>query len=303
MRNLFLSKDATAQGVAKQRMIETLAEPEQRIINDPYAERFVLGASLIKLMGHKLSVWITNKFSPGFHQHLISRTRYIDDLVQKMAANGVEQYVILGAGYDLRAHRLNLPSSLTVFEVDQAEVQTRKREKLPPKLKQNGCVTYVDVDFSCQSLTEQLSVAGFDKNKSTLFTLEGVSQYISKDALASTIKEIKTLTHHTNTTFCFSYVDQDLTEEPERCFGKGYFKPRERAETIMRLSSKVGEPWVSLYTKAEIEQLLSNNDFVLKETKTLNDLNSVYFTPLGRTVPEDHIFKLEHFVIAETVEA
>ena len=118
MSNSIFRKDGTAQGVAKQRLIESLAKPDKRIINDPYADRFVLGAGLIKLMGHELSVWITQKFAPGFHEHLISRTRFIDDLIEDSAACGSEQYVILGAGYDLRAHRLELPSSLKIFEVD-----------------------------------------------------------------------------------------------------------------------------------------------------------------------------------------
>ena len=125
------AKDGTAQGVAKQRLIETLSKSDERIINDPYADRFVIGASIIKLMGHKLNVWLAQKFAPGFHEHLVSRTRFIDDLIKKSAASGVEQYVILGAGYDSRAHRLELPSSLRIFEVDQPEVQTRKRSKLP----------------------------------------------------------------------------------------------------------------------------------------------------------------------------
>ena len=97
MSDTIFRKDGTAQGVAKQRLIESLAKSEKRIINDPYAENFVLGASIIKLMGHKLSVWITKKFAPGFHEHLISRTRFIDDLVKNVAAQGLEQYVILGA--------------------------------------------------------------------------------------------------------------------------------------------------------------------------------------------------------------
>ena len=52
MSESIFRKDGTAQGVAKQRLIETLAKPEERIINDPYADRFVLGASFIKFMGH-----------------------------------------------------------------------------------------------------------------------------------------------------------------------------------------------------------------------------------------------------------
>lgn len=162
MSNSIFRKDGTAQGVAKQRLIETLAKPDRRVINDPYAERFVIGASLITLLGHKFSVWLTQKFAPGFHEHLISRTRFIDELIKKSAASGSEQYVILGAGYDLRAHRLELPSSLKIFEVDQPEVQAKKRSKLPEDLPNSSNVSYVAVDFNHQSLTEQLLAAGFD---------------------------------------------------------------------------------------------------------------------------------------------
>ena len=70
-------------------------------------------------MGHQLSVWITKKFTPGFHEHLISRTRFIDDLVIQSTSEDIKQYVILGAGYDVRAHRLNLPPHVKIFEVDQ----------------------------------------------------------------------------------------------------------------------------------------------------------------------------------------
>lgn len=300
MSDSHFKKDGTAQGVAKQRLIETLAKPDKRLINDPYAERFVLGASLIKLMGHKLSVWITQKFSPGFHEHLISRTRFIDDLVEKSVASGTDQYVILGAGYDLRAHRLELPSSLKVFEVDQPEVQARKRSKLPKDLPNASNVTYVGVDFNCQSLTEQLLSAGFDQSKRTIITLEGVSQYISKDAIASTIKELSELTESVGSTFFMSYVDERLQTDPKACFGKGYPKAAWRAETIKKLSAKVGEPWVSFFNAEEIKTLLADNGFLLTENKTLADLNDEFFTPLGRAIPERHIFKLEHFVVAES---
>jgi methyltransferase (TIGR00027 family) len=299
MNNSIFRKDGTAQVVAKQRLIETLSKPDKRLINDPYADKFVVGAGIIKLMGHKLSVWITQKFTPGFHEHLISRTRFIDDLIEKSAANGTEQYVILGAGYDLRAHRLELPPTLKIFEIDQPEVQDRKRSKLPKNLPNSENVTYLSVDFNHQSLKKQLLDAGFDQNKPTVFTLEGVSQYITKDAVISTIKELAQLTQKTSSTFFISYVDKLLNENPEACFGKGYSNPAKKVETIKRLSAKVGEPWVSFYSAEEIEGMLSQNGFLLIENKTLADLNSVYFTPIGRTLPEDHIFKLEHFVVAK----
>jgi len=300
MSNSIFRKDGTAQGVAKQRLIETLAKSDRRVIYDPYAERFVIGASLIKLFGHRFSVWLTKRFAPGFHEHLISRTRFIDELIKKSAASGSEQYVILGAGYDSRAHRLELPSSLRIFEVDQPEVQARKRSRLPEDVPNSGNVTYVSVDFNHQTLTGQLLSSGFDQSKRTIFTLEGVSQYISKEATDLTIKELRALTGEAGSTLFISYVDDLLDKNPEACFGKGYPRAVGRAATIKNLSAKVGEPWVSFYTSEEIEALLSQNGFQVKESKTLEDLNDAYFTPVGRTVPEYGMFKLEHFVVAES---
>lgn len=300
MSESIFRKDGTAQGVAKQRLIESIAKPEERIINDPYADRFVLGASFIKLMGHKLNVWLAEKLVPGFHEHLISRTRFIDDLIKKSAASGVEQYVILGAGYDSRAHRLELPSSLRIFEVDQPEVQARKRSKLPKELPNLENITYVAVDFSHQSLTEQLMDAGFDQSKSTVFTLEGVSQYITKEAFDSMIKEMAALTQKANSIFFVSYASELLNKNPEACFGKGYPNAEKRAKLITYGSAKVGEPWISFYGAEEIESVLSQNGYSIKENVTLKDLNSRYFAPFGRTLSENQLLQLEHFLVAKS---
>ena len=300
MGKLIFRKDGTAQGVAKQRLIESLAKPDRRIIYDPYAKNFVLGANIIKLMGHRLSVWLGNKIIPGMHEHLISRTRYIDDLIEKSTFANIEQYVILGAGYDSRAHRLKLPSKLKIFEVDQSEVQELKRLRLPDNMANRESITYVDIDFNHQSLKEQLINVGFDQNKSTIFTLEGVSQYISREALDATLKEVADLNPNSNSKIFISYVNKLLKEDSKACFGKGYSKPEKAVSFITNSAAKMGEPWISFYSAEEIESILSQNNFTLIENKTLADLNSKYFTPVGRTIPENHIFKLEHFVIAES---
>jgi methyltransferase (TIGR00027 family) len=297
--SIFFKKDGTAQGVAKQRLIESLAERDKRVIYDPYASKFIRGAGIVKLMGHKFSVWVGKKIAPGFHEHLISRTRFIDDLIEKSAADGAEQYVILGAGYDTRAHRLELPATLKIFEVDQAEVQERKRSKLPQDVPNSENVTYVSVDFYTQSLSEQLLAAGFDRSKSTIFTLEGVSQYIPKEAVTSTLQELAGLTKKADATFYISYVDTNLDKDPEACFGQGYSNPVKTAKRVTSMSAKVGEPWISFYTAGEMKEILAQNGFTVTENKSLADLNSEYFAPVGRALPDEHIFKLEHFVVAK----
>lgn len=297
MSNSLFRKDGTAQGVAKQRYIESLAQPNKRVIYDPYSSEFVAGASIIRLMGHKLSVWITQKFAAGFHAHLISRTRFIDDFVEKCASEEATQYVILGAGYDLRGHRLRLPKTMRIFEVDQPTVQQRKIAKLPPQLKQAENITYVGVDFNHQTLKEQLLKAGYDVNKPTVFTLEGVSQYITKTAIENTLKEVAELTANTKAYFYLSYVNKLIKEKPEACFGKGYKNPTGISKTVMSLSEKVGEPWISFYSAQEIEQILAKHEFNVTENKSLSDLNTAYFAPVGRALPEDELFNLEHNVV------
>ena len=300
MSNSIFRKDGTAQGVAKHRLIESLAKPNKRVIYDPFAKNFVLGSSIIELMGHKLNVWLGEKIIPGMHEHLISRTRFIDDLIEESTSMGIEQYVILGAGYDSRAHRLKLPSNLKIFEVDQPEVQEKKLSKLPNNTTNIENVTYVNIDFNHESLREQLLNAGFDQSKSTIYTLEGVSQYIPREALNSTLKELAALNTNSNSKIFISYVNKLLKDDSKTCFGIGYSKPEKAVNFITNSAAKLGEPWISFYSAEEIEDILSKNNFTLTENKTLADLNLKYFTPVGRTIPENHIFKLEHFVIAES---
>lgn len=300
MRDSLFRKDGTAQGVAKQRLIETLASSDERIINDPFAYRFVLGAGLVKLMGHKLNVWLAQKIVPGLHEHIIARTRFIDDLIMNSAASGLEQYVILGAGYDCRAHRLKLPCSLRIFEVDQSEVQARKLSKLPKESPNSENITYVAVDFAHRSLTELLMDAGFDQSRSTVFTLEGVSQYITKEDFASTITELATLTQKTCSTIFVSYVSEHLNKNPKACFGRDYPGAQKRFDLIKYGSAKVGEPWISFYDDEEIKKLLSKNGYSIKENVTLEDLNHRYFSPVQRTLSENQLLNLEQFVIAKS---
>ena len=65
--------------------------------------------------------------------------------------------MILGAGYDTRAHRLGVPANVNVFEVDKPDIQRFKQKKISKlELESNARVIYVPVDFNTQSLEEEL---------------------------------------------------------------------------------------------------------------------------------------------------
>ncbi len=297
-RATLFRKDGTAQGVAKQRLIESIAaDPSKRVIEDPFAECFVTGASIIKCMGHDTSIWLTAKITPGLHEHLITRTRVIDEFVKHGAAAGAAQYVVLGAGYDMRAYRLDLPASLKVFEVDQEEVQELKKSRMPREVLATGKATYVSVDFNTQTLGEQLTKAGFQKGLPTIVSLEGVTQYIPKEAAAATLKEMGSMIGPGSTLFV-SYVDERMQTEPAAICGAGYPDPEKKLGMISTLVAKVGEPWISYYGAAEMKGVLSSCGFALSSDTTMADTNALYFGAVGREVPTESLLLLERFAVA-----
>ena len=177
-------------------------------------------------------------------------------------------------------------------------MQNRKRQKLPKDIPNLSKVNYVSVNFNRQSLQQELLRAGFNPNKPTIFTLEGVSQYITKPALNSTLDQVSCLTLNSRTVFYMSYVDPALKTKPARCFGKGYPRVQSISKTIMNLAEKVGEPWISFYSSMELQAILTQYGFNMVENKVLQDLNAKYFTPAGRALPEKELFNLEHSVVA-----
>src|SRR6202046_5487186 len=125
-----------------------------------------------------------------FRAAIVSRARFIEDLVAEQAGRGVSQYVILGAGLDTFAQRKpEIASRLTVFEVDQPGPQSWKRQRLidlgfgvPDWLR------LVPVDFEAGgSWWEQLAAAGFDAGQPAVVVSTGVSMYLSKDANLATL--------------------------------------------------------------------------------------------------------------------
>ena len=158
----------------------------------------------------------------------------------------------------------------------------------------------MSADFASQSLAKLLRDSGFDQSKTTVFTLEGVSQYITKEALASIIQEVATLTQKANSILFISYVSKLLMTNPEACCGEGYLNAKKRIRFVTYGAEKIGEPWVSFYTAEEIESILNQNGYEVKESVALKDLNSQYFTLTGRTLPDSQLFELEHYLVSKS---
>jgi methyltransferase (TIGR00027 family) len=105
----------------------------------------------------------------------------------------VEQLVILGAGLDSRAWRLDSLKDTIVFEVDFPSSQAWKRERaasVPYKAKD---VRFVAIDFERDQLAPLIRAAGFDPAKPTFWLWEGVTMYLRPEAVSANLGAIAAL--------------------------------------------------------------------------------------------------------------
>jgi methyltransferase (TIGR00027 family) len=154
--------------------------------------------------------------APGSYCFTIARTRHFDEALLSACRSGVEQVVLLGAGYDSRAFRFGeVLAHTTVFEVDHPGTQARKRRilqasfgKLPANLR------FAPVDFTTDSLEVALSRNGFMRNRRTLFLWEGVSYYLPERAVQSVLDFVASCAPGSSIMFDYairSFVDGDTS--------------------------------------------------------------------------------------------
>jgi methyltransferase (TIGR00027 family) len=122
--------------------------------------------------------------------HILARTRAIDDRLCIEIRDGAAQVVILGAGYDTRAYRMQeLLKRTIIFEVDLPRIQELKKLRVREVLGQAPeNVVFVPTDFTNQDLGTVLPKAGYHVEQRTLFVLEGVSSYLPESGMDAMLR-------------------------------------------------------------------------------------------------------------------
>lgn len=180
----------TAMGTAAERAIEMERPVEERICCDPIARQF-LPAWFYAFMKRLTASGYAQKHAAGDLGFIVARCRYMDDVLSEELGRGIQQLVILGAGYDSRAYRFDrLKDRVKIFEVDHPATQKNKLKKLERILGSGGLpgyVTFVPVDFTRQTLAARLPEYGYSERLKTLFIWEGVTMYLDAPSVESTL--------------------------------------------------------------------------------------------------------------------
>jgi methyltransferase (TIGR00027 family) len=200
----------TALGIAAIRAIERERPPSERIVDDPYARHFV-GEYLHRMLYNLSKLGMSERRGPGVVGWLLARERVIDEYLLQMAAEGIDQLVILGAGYDARAYRFARKlGNAHVFEVDTPATQAAKRERVEMFLDEvDLALTFVPVDFETQTLTDELKQHGYDPSKKTLHLIQGVFPYLTAEAVDNVLAFIQQ-DSAPGSAVVFDFIDEDV---------------------------------------------------------------------------------------------
>ncbi len=276
------------------RALESCRRPRgERLFQDPLAVAFLrpplrLAVLLaqVPLLGRIVPRFIDYRW-PGARSSGVARTRLIDDLLAAALAGGVQQVVLLGAGFDCRAHRLPGIDRSRVFEIDRpatlAAKQARLRRRLP---RLPGHVVFVEADLEHEDLEPVLRTAGFDPSACAFFVWEGVTNYLTTDAVDATLRRVAALAAP-GSRLLFTYVHRGLLD------GSIAFPGGRRLSRTLR---RIGEPWTFGLDPAEVSGFLAQRGFRLLEDWGAADYRARY---LGRRADRLRGYEFYRAALAE----
>ncbi|GAA2138015.1 hypothetical protein GCM10009825_24180 [Arthrobacter humicola] len=147
------------------------------------------------LVGHLLTGYVPRIYrypyrgrAPMHHQST-ARTSYYDAAIQRHLA-GVDQLVVLGAGFDTRVFRLSPENRVRYFEIDMPRTQAHKIAMLEKAGLPTNLATYVSADFETEDWMEKLVAAGFDPGRPAFFLWEAVTMYLDRASVEATLRRI-----------------------------------------------------------------------------------------------------------------
>lgn len=206
----------------------------------------------------------------GIYEYTIARTKYIDAVFREVLAQGFDQILIFGAGFDSRALRFQAEAGDTkVFELDVPITQQAKLGEYQRQgLQIPADVVFISIDFDRESLPDKLEGAGFDRGGRSLFVLEGLLMYLQPESVDETFRVIADFAGE-GSEVVFDYVRAPVLRGEGLYYGE--------AEIVASVT-KAGERWYFGIEDGELDPFLQKYGFRVREHRDAQDLERAYFT-------------------------
>jgi methyltransferase (TIGR00027 family) len=258
--------------------VEQNEDAAHRLVQDDLASAF-LPRGVRAMVGvtrwppaRRAMIGLSERFGPGLWANLACRKRFIDEKLDESLGQ-IDAVVILGAGLDTRAYHLAHRCDIPVFEVDLPVNIERKRTVVrralggaPPS------VHFVPIDFERDDLAAELGKRGYRAGYRTFFVWEGVTQYLTEDAVRNTFGNLATAA--AGSRVVFTYIQRDFIDGTNLYGSRSAYRRFREKQQIWLFGIKPGEvaAFVAKYGWRLIEE--AGPDYYLEH----------YIRPTGRNL-------------------
>jgi methyltransferase (TIGR00027 family) len=273
----------TAFGPIVLAAIEQQETPDHRLVDDDLAASFLPKPLRAVVRATRFGpvrravIAASERSGPGLWANLSCRKSYIDDNLAESLPD-VGAVVILGAGLDTRPYRLARLGDVPVFEVDLPVNIARKRAIVSRVIGAvPASVQLVSVDFGRGDLMATLASYGYRAEVPTFFIWEGVTQYLTADAVAATFDQLALAA--SGSRLNFTYVRRDFIE------GVNLYG----APTLYRKFRQRSQLWKFGLLPEDVAGFLTDYGWRLIDQAGPDELMDRYVRPAGRNLTASQI--------------
>jgi methyltransferase (TIGR00027 family) len=278
----------TAEHNALFRALEVSLPADRRLFEDSLAGAFLtwplsLVARLAVVPGVRaFAPWFIDRRWPGVRTSVVARTRLIDDAIEDTLGEDIEQFVVLGAGFDTRAYRLPGLRGVLVFEVDHPDTQAAKRRALERVLRVlPEQVRFVATDFAKSDLESRMAAAGYRESARSFILWEGVTNYLDEAAVDATLRWCSRAA--AGSRLLFTYIHRDVLVRPEAFAG---------TKRLFAVLGKVGEAFTFGIDPARLPAFLAERGLSLESDVGAAEYRERYFHEAARNMRGHEFYRV-----------
>jgi methyltransferase (TIGR00027 family) len=251
-----MKESRTALGVAWMRALHQVLDSKPLVLEDePIVE--LLGRYYVE-RASKATERFQSEGSRLLRSHVVLRSRFTEDQLERSLTRGVEQFVILGAGYDtFFARQPEWARKLRIFEIDQPATQNDKLARISAaRMTMPANVVFGSVNFEAESVADGLRRHGVRLDVPTVFSWLGVTMYLTEPAIDATLGTVLSFPRGSEIVLTFTSRE---------------------TETLAPVVAAIGEPWITYYEPDEIDRKLRHAGFREVQLVTPELANERYF--------------------------